>query len=86
MQPSGRQGWQTSVRQPAGQRPDILQAIRAAKLHKKPRVVGIVLLWAFGLSSVFLLPAPQRITQESFERFEMKLKQVLTPAQASYLA
>ena len=76
METSGRDQWQASVRQQHSNGPGVIQLLKDAQLYKRPRVVGFALLWMFGLSSVFLLPAPQKITPESFQRFEEKLRQV----------
>lgn len=52
----------------------LFQALRQAKLHKNPKVLGVGFLWLFGLFAVFLSPAPVRITDQKMEKFEQRLK------------
>lgn len=52
----------------------LFQALRQAKLHRNPKVLGVGFLWLFGLFAVFLSPAPVRITDQKMERFEQRLK------------
>lgn len=65
----------SSIR-PVGQTPgsQVLQALRRAKLHKNPRVLGVGFLWLFGLFAVFLSPAPVRITDQKMDNYEKRLK------------
>lgn len=58
----------------------MLQLLKDAQLHKRPRVVGLAFLWLFGLASVFLFPAPHRISDQSLTRYEGILKEVSTAA------
>ena len=55
-------------------RSQIFQALKRARLHRNPKVVGIGFLWLFGLFAVFLSPAPVRITEDKMQRFEDRLK------------
>lgn len=52
-----------------------MQLLKDAQLHKRPRVVGLAFLWLFGLASVFLFPAPHRISDQSLTRYEGILKE-----------
>ena len=64
----------------------VLQALRAANLHKNPRFLGVMFLWLFGLYAVFLSPAPVAITDEKLQRYEHRLnilKDLDRPRQAA---
>ena len=52
----------------------LFQALRNAKLHRNPRVIGVLFLWLFGLYAVFLSPAPVGITDETMARFDERIR------------
>ena len=54
----------------------VLRAVASYRPHKQPKLTGILLLWLLGLFSVFLAPAPVKVTEEMFQRFEAKLDEV----------
>ncbi|KAK9797424.1 hypothetical protein WJX73_000305 [Symbiochloris irregularis] len=55
--------------------PDFGQLIRDFRPHKRPRLMAGVVLWLFGLSCMFLLPAPHSVGPEAIQRFEAKIQE-----------
>lgn len=54
-----------------------MQAVRNWKFLRSKTFVAVAILWFLGLSAMFLAPAPVKVTEEMWKRYEAKLDEAI---------